>query len=551
VSDAGRAPDTSNWNPEFAKRLAAFREALTKAGIQTTIQSGYRSPEYQNQMYQNHLAKYVTHTPLPFPNVEAPRVVAPPWRSFHNYGIATDMTPVNASDYPRMWDMANQFGLTALREKDRDHFQLSGTLDQNIRQYNLAGWRPETRPAPTEGALAYNGGPPAGQPPQSMVARGTTPAGDRPQYQSGIGTIGGLKFRWGSGHPGQSWSVPYGDYPVTPDAPTGAWAQSVGAIPIANNVIPDPLLHRDRTGIMIHSGSGDNLDALYTAGCFRVAQSDWPAVRAEILKETKSGPLYLHVQPGGMASFTNASTLQPVASIPTATAPPSTSASLRSASAPASTAPAGSPQAQHEAFIRDYATKVGVNPELALGIARAEGMNEVGFRTPNQASTVDVTAGQPWSFGDFQLNVRNGLGTMARQKGIDPADPKQWQAADMFAIDYMKSGGLAPWKGDKFATAWGSKPVMGTSLTSTPAQPEGIVDPSIHAHGGTSPPLPAKDGSTPATTVVAAPAAPTFGDSVAAGDVGGAIKAALTKPPSTKDAQGNPVEGKSPADRLA
>ena len=80
-------------------------------------------------------------------------------------------------------------------------------------------------------------------------------ADDRPQYQHGVGTIGGSQFHWGSGSPGQYWSIPYGDYPVTPDAPTGAWAQSVGAIPIANNVIPDPLLHRDRIGIMIHSGS--------------------------------------------------------------------------------------------------------------------------------------------------------------------------------------------------------------------------------------------------------------------------------------------------------
>ena len=131
---------------------------------------------------------------------------------------------------------------------------------------------------------------------------------DRPQYQHGTGTIGGIPFHWGSGHPGQSWSIPYGDYPVTPNAPVGSWAQSAGAIPIANNVIPDPQLGRNRIGIMIHSGSGDDLDKLYTAGCFRVAQSEWPSVRAEILSEAKSGPLYLHVAPGGVAAFTNTPT---------------------------------------------------------------------------------------------------------------------------------------------------------------------------------------------------------------------------------------------------
>ena len=145
-------------------------------------------------------------------------------------------------------------------------------------------------------------------------------ADDRPQYQHGVGTIGGQSFHWGSGQPGAYWSIPYGDYPVTPDAPTGAWAHQAGAIPLANNVIPDPLLGRNRIGIMIHSGSSDSLDQLYTQGCFKVAPSEWPSVRAEILKEAGNGPLYLHVQTGGVASFTNTKTQQQV-SVPTAGAP--------------------------------------------------------------------------------------------------------------------------------------------------------------------------------------------------------------------------------------
>jgi hypothetical protein len=136
-------------------------------------------------------------------------------------------------------------------------------------------------------------------------------ADERPQYQHGVGTIGGSTFHWGSGTPGQYWSIPYGDYPVTPDAPTGAWAHQVGAIPIANNVIPDPVLHRNRIGIMIHSGSGDSLDELYTQGCFKVPESEWPSVRAEILSEAQKGPLYLHVAPGGVAAFSNSPTYSP------------------------------------------------------------------------------------------------------------------------------------------------------------------------------------------------------------------------------------------------
>ena len=149
-------------------------------------------------------------------------------------------------------------------------------------------------------------------------------ADERPQYQHGTGTIGGQTFHWGSGQPGAYWSIPYGDYPVTPNAPTGDWAHRVGAIPIANNVIPDSQLGRNRIGIMIHSGSASSLDELYTQGCFKVAPEEWPAVRSEILAEAQKGPLYLHVQPGGVASFTNTQTLAQ-ATLPTATtsgAPP-------------------------------------------------------------------------------------------------------------------------------------------------------------------------------------------------------------------------------------
>lgn len=131
----------------------------------------------------------------------------------------------------------------------------------------------------------------------------------RPQYQSGVGIINGTQFHWGSGTPGKYWSIPYGDYPITTDAPTGAWAHQVGAIPINNNIIPDPVLHRNRVGIMIHPSSSSNLDTLYTQGCFAVAPQDWPAVRQQILDESAKGPLYLHVEPGQAAAFTHTKTL--------------------------------------------------------------------------------------------------------------------------------------------------------------------------------------------------------------------------------------------------
>ena len=197
----------------------------------------------------------------------------------------------------------------------------------------------------------------------------------------------------------------------------------------------------------------------------------------------------------------------------------------------------------HEQFIRDYAAKIGVNPDQAVAIARAEGLNAWSASNPNAGSYVDRTSGVPWSFGDFQLNTRNGMGVDALKAGIDPRDPNQWQAADQYALDQMKQHGVGAWSGDPAAKA-----IMAHGgLTLNTPQPQGIVDPSIVAHGGTSPAIPDASGG---TAVAAAPAAPSFGDAAAKGDVGGMLHAALTKPPPTKDAQGNTVEGKSPLQKL-
>jgi D-alanyl-D-alanine carboxypeptidase len=242
---------------------------------------------------------------------------------------------------------------------------------------------------------------------------------------------------------------------------------------------------------------------------------------------------------GAPGTFAYGSGAAPVDAPATAFAEPSPAASSPAVAAINHSAPpvgkASAPMS-HEQFIRDYAAKVGVNPDVAVGVARAEGLNAWSPSNPNAGSYVDRSGGQPFSFGDFQLNVRNGLGTQALKAGIDPRDPNQWQAADQYAIDQMKAGGLGPWKGDKFAANY-KGPVLGTSLATTPP---GVVDPSIVARGGTSPPLPDASGGTAVAAATPAPA-----------DTGNALQRLLTKPPPTKDAQGNTVEGKSPLQKIA
>jgi len=169
---AERAPDISDLNPVFAQRLAQFRDALTKAGINTNVVSGYRSPELQSRLYANYQAKQAGQ-PLPFPQENQGAIAAAPWRSFHNYGLAADVQTPNYSDYQRMWGMAPQYGLAGLGAKDANHFQLAGSLADDIAQYHLANWRPASQPAPASGAIAY--GAPPGQP-SALLARTGRPA---------------------------------------------------------------------------------------------------------------------------------------------------------------------------------------------------------------------------------------------------------------------------------------------------------------------------------------------------------------------------------------
>ena len=88
----------------------------------------------------------------------------------------------------------------------------------------------------------------------------------------------------------------------------------------------------------------------------------------------------------------------------------------------------------------------------------------------------------------------------------------------------------------------------GTTLTSVPP---GIVHPPHTLTPPTAGAPYTPEAVAAANPAPAAPAAPTFGQAIASGDVGGMLHAALTKPPPTTDAQGNTVESKSPLQKIA
>jgi hypothetical protein len=125
-------------------------------------------------------------------------------------------------------------------------------------------------------------------------------------------------------------------------------------------------------------------------------------------------------------------------------------------------------------YIYNRAREVGVNPNLALGIARYEGLNPNTIGSP--------TFGNPdrrgYSFGPFQLYsgssdptkiAPGGMAYDFQQRFGEAPSASNWQKQVDFALDTIRSRGTSPWyavrdqggpeaitqKGEKFATQIG------------------------------------------------------------------------------------------------
>lgn len=115
-------------------------------------------------------------------------------------------------------------------------------------------------------------------------------AGRRPQRIEGEIAIGTLNFRFVSG--GAGWSIPYGDWPITP-GDVGSWGARHGAIGVNHDdCVYDRQLGRCREGVEIHADYDGR-----TAGCVGVERFA-EAKRAILAMVDKFGRAFLHVWPG-------------------------------------------------------------------------------------------------------------------------------------------------------------------------------------------------------------------------------------------------------------
>lgn len=104
--------------PQFSSALTDFLNAADAAGHSITMNSGYRSPERQAQLWEDALEKYGSAD-------AARRWVAPPGRSNHNHGLAADLG--YGSDAAREWAHSNagQYGLNFRMSWEPWHIELA------------------------------------------------------------------------------------------------------------------------------------------------------------------------------------------------------------------------------------------------------------------------------------------------------------------------------------------------------------------------------------------------------------------------------------------
>lgn len=122
-----------------------------------------------------------------------------------------------------------------------------------------------------------------------------------------------------------------------------------------------------------------------------------------------------------------------------------------------------------EEYIRQAAIARGIDPEVALAVARSEGLGEGIWQ-----SNMQQPYGREQSFGPFQLHVAPkgrspGLGNAFKEKtGLDPSNPDTWTQGVDFALDTAKQDGWGAWMGAKKIGVTGKAGIGGAKASTPP-----------------------------------------------------------------------------------
>ncbi|MGQ3080703.1 MULTISPECIES: hypothetical protein [Rhizobium/Agrobacterium group] len=106
------------------------------------------------------------------------------------------------------------------------------------------------------------------------------------------------------------------------------------------------------------------------------------------------------------------------------------------------------PNTEIASYIAKAATARGIDPNIALKVAKSEG----GLKSWNLQSTYMKNGVQEPSFGPYQLYMGGGLGNAFQKKtGLDPRLAANGPAGVDFALDNAKKSGWGAWYGAKKA----------------------------------------------------------------------------------------------------
>ena len=107
-----RFPGVANLDPDL---LAALHRAATDSGFAFVVDSGWRSAEYQEQLFRDAVARYGSRQ-------EAARWVATPDASAHVSGDAVDLGPAAATEWLARHGAA--YGLCQIYSNEPWHYEL-------------------------------------------------------------------------------------------------------------------------------------------------------------------------------------------------------------------------------------------------------------------------------------------------------------------------------------------------------------------------------------------------------------------------------------------
>jgi hypothetical protein len=211
--------------------------------------------------------------------------------------------------------------------------------------------------------------------------------------------------------------------------------------------------------------------------------------------------------------------------------------------------------ASYEQYIRQAAQQRGIDPDIAVAVARSEGGVDV-----FQQSKVRKNGVQEPSYGPFQLlkggnGFPMGMGNdFMTRTGLDPANPANAHATIDFALDQAKQVGWSPWYGAKAIGVTGMEGIGGRPVSAS-AQPSsspyaGMADGPKGQEAYAAPVMGSMMASAPSSQPVPVPAgvqAQASSSSSPMGDIFGMLAAQAAQPQQ----QAAPVQVMGPSPEQA